>query len=167
MLSGTRLRDDARLTHLLGQQDLSDGVVDLVGTRVIQVLTLQVELAAVLLTHALGIVERRGPAHVVFQQRVVSLLELRGLDDRQVGVLQVVYALVEYLRHVGTAELSVKSSFIYKIAFFHFLSCFCVIKHQKKRLAAVATSLWYILMITDTAISLATFHISSTTTTKC
>ena len=120
VLSSTRLRDDARLTHFLGQQNLSDGVVDLVGTRVVQVLTLQVELAAVLLTHALGKVERRGPAHVVFQQRMVSLLELRGFDDRQVGVLQVVYALVEYLRHVGTAELSVKSSFIYKIVFFHF-----------------------------------------------
>ena len=95
-------------------------MVLLILTRVVQVLTLQVELAAVLLTHALGKVERRGPAHVVFQQRIVSLLELRGLDDRQVGILQVVYALVEYLRHVGTAELSVKSSFIYKIVFFHF-----------------------------------------------
>ena len=58
VLSSTRLRDDARLAHFLGKQNLSDGVVDLVGTCVVQVLTLQVELAAVLLTHALGIIER-------------------------------------------------------------------------------------------------------------
>ena len=89
------------------------------GTRVVQILTLQVKLAAVLLTHALGIIEWRRATHVVFQQCVVLLFELWGFDDRQIGFLQVVYALVEYLRHVGTAELPVKSSFVYKIVFFH------------------------------------------------
>lgn len=54
MLSGTCLSDNTRLSHLLGQQDLADGVVDLVGTRVVQVLTFQIQLTAVLLTHALG-----------------------------------------------------------------------------------------------------------------
>ena len=57
MLTGSRLGDDTRLAHLLRQQDLSDGVVDFVGTRMVQVLALQVQLTTVLLTHALGIVQ--------------------------------------------------------------------------------------------------------------
>ena len=83
VLSGASLCDDAGLAHLLGQQDLADGVVDLVGTRVVQVFTLQIELTAVVFTHALGIVERRRAAHIVLQQLMVLLLELLRLDDRQ------------------------------------------------------------------------------------
>ena len=66
MLSGTCLCDDARLTHLLGQQNLTDGVVDLVGTGMVQVLTLQIESTAVLFTHSLGIVQGRGSSYIVF-----------------------------------------------------------------------------------------------------
>ena len=54
MLTCACLSDDARLSHLLRQQDLTHGVVDLVGTRMVQVFTLQVELTTVLLTHALS-----------------------------------------------------------------------------------------------------------------
>ena len=57
MLSGTCLSDNTRLSHLLGQQNLTDGIIDLVGTRVVQVLTLQIQLTAVLLAHALGEIE--------------------------------------------------------------------------------------------------------------
>ena len=47
MLSGSCLCDDTRLAHLLGQQDLAHGVVDLVGARVVQVLALQLESATI------------------------------------------------------------------------------------------------------------------------
>ena len=59
VLSGSRLGDDTCLAHTLGKQNLTDGVVDLVGTGVVQVFALQVELATILLTHSLGKVERR------------------------------------------------------------------------------------------------------------
>ena len=58
VLSGSRLCDDAGLTHFLCQQDLSDGIVDLMGTRMVQVFALQIHLTTVLLTHAFGIIER-------------------------------------------------------------------------------------------------------------
>ena len=58
MLSGTCFGDDAGLSHLLCHQNLSDGVIDFVCTGMVQVLTLQIELAAILLAHALGIIER-------------------------------------------------------------------------------------------------------------
>ena len=54
MLTGTCLGDNSRLAHLLSHQDLSYGVVDFVGTRVVQVLALQIELATIFLTHPAG-----------------------------------------------------------------------------------------------------------------
>ena len=58
VLTSTRLSDDASLAHLLRHQNLTDGIVDLVRTGMVQVLTLQIQLASVLLAHALGIIER-------------------------------------------------------------------------------------------------------------
>ena len=52
VLSCTGLGNDTGLAHTLGQQNLTDGVVDLVGTGVVQVLTLKIELAAVFGAHA-------------------------------------------------------------------------------------------------------------------
>ena len=54
MLSGSCLGDDARLAHLPCHENLSDGVVDLVRARVVEVLTLQIELAPVFLAHSPG-----------------------------------------------------------------------------------------------------------------
>jgi hypothetical protein len=41
VLTGTRLGDDPGLAHLLGEQSLTQDVVDLVGSRVVQILPLQ------------------------------------------------------------------------------------------------------------------------------
>ena len=103
---------------------ISDGVVDLVGTSVVQVFTLQIELTAVVLTHPFGKVEGRWTTYIVFQESMICFLELCRLDDGQISLLQIVYALVEYLWYVGTSEFSVKTSFIYKIVLFHFIMLF-------------------------------------------
>ena len=58
MLSGTCLGDDTSLAHLLRHQNLTDGIVNLVRTRMVEVLTLQIQLAAILLAHTLGIIKR-------------------------------------------------------------------------------------------------------------
>ena len=42
VLSGSRLGDDAPLAHLLRQEYLADGVVYLVGTRVVEILALEI-----------------------------------------------------------------------------------------------------------------------------
>jgi hypothetical protein len=41
VLSGACFRDDPRFAHAKGEQGLADGVVDFVGTSVVQVLTLE------------------------------------------------------------------------------------------------------------------------------
>ena len=58
MLTGSCLGDNTGLAHLLCHQNLADGIVDLVCSRMVQVLTLQIELATIFLAHALGIIER-------------------------------------------------------------------------------------------------------------
>lgn len=94
MLSGTSLGDDTGLAHLLCHQNLTNGVIDFVCTGMVQVLTLQIELAAILLAHALGIIERGRTAHVIFQQGMIFFLELLALDDRLVSLLEFCYTLI-------------------------------------------------------------------------
>ena len=46
MLPRARFRDHTLLSHAAGEQRLPHGVVDFMGTGVIQVLTLQIDLSA-------------------------------------------------------------------------------------------------------------------------
>ena len=63
VLAGAGLGDDARLAHAPGEQDLADGVVDLVRAGVDQILALEINLrAAEFLGQAFGEVQRRGAA---------------------------------------------------------------------------------------------------------
>ena len=58
MLSSACLCDDTCLSHLLCHENLTERVVYLMRSRVVQVLALQIELTSVLLAHALCEVER-------------------------------------------------------------------------------------------------------------
>ena len=69
VLAGAGLGDDARLAHALGEQALAERVVDLVRAGVQQVLALEVDRVPDRLRQPLGVVERRGPAGEVAQQR--------------------------------------------------------------------------------------------------
>ena len=46
MLTGAGFRDDAGFAHALGEQDLAQTVVDLVGAGVVQFIALEVDLRA-------------------------------------------------------------------------------------------------------------------------
>ena len=58
MLTSTGFCDDTGFTHLLCHQDLTDGIVNLVRTGMIQILALQIELTSILFAHSLRIVKR-------------------------------------------------------------------------------------------------------------
>ena len=81
MLACTCLGDDAVLTHLLRQQDLPEGIIDLVRPRVIEVLALEVDLRTISLAESARVVEGAGTSYIVTQQRVELLLEVLALDD--------------------------------------------------------------------------------------
>ena len=68
MLSGSGLGNDAGLAHFLCQQYLTGTVVYLVGSGMVEVLTLQIEVTTILLAHSFGIVEWRRTTNVVLQQ---------------------------------------------------------------------------------------------------
>ena len=65
MLTGTFLGDDPMLTHLLGQKDLTEGIIDLVCSRVIKIFTLEVDLRTISFAQTAGMVEGAGSTYVV------------------------------------------------------------------------------------------------------
>ena len=76
MLTRAGFRDDARLAHADGEQDLPDAIVDLVRARVIELVTFEPDLrAAQRIGQPLCKIERGGAAHVMLEQIVELALE--------------------------------------------------------------------------------------------
>ncbi len=117
MLTGTRLSHYTGLSHLLGDENLTDGIIDLMSTCMVQVFTLQIKLTTILLAHSLGIVKWRRTTHVVTQQSSVFVLELFAFDNRQISLLQILYSLIKDLWDVGSAKLAVVAILINVIRF--------------------------------------------------
>ena len=115
VLTCTCLGNDTLLAHLLGKENLTEGIVDFVGTRVVEVFTLEIELTTILLTHTLSKIEWRRASNIVFQQGVILALELLTLQDGEVSFFQILHCLVENLWNVGSSELSVETIFIYLV----------------------------------------------------
>ena len=108
VLAGAGLGDDARLAEALRQQPLPDGVVDLVGAGVGQVLALEVDLgAAELSRQVLGEVQRRRPAGEVAQHQRPARPGTPGRPSRAVvGALELLDGGHQRLGHVAPAELA-------------------------------------------------------------
>ena len=104
VLTSPRLSDDTFLAHLACKQDLTDGIVDLVSSSMIQVLALQVKLAPVFRTHPLGEIERAGTTDIVAKQLVILIQEIFTFYDGFILVLQILHCLVENLRHIRPAK---------------------------------------------------------------
>ena len=170
VLPRARFGDDAFLAHGPRQEDLPEGVVDLVCSGVVQVFALQVEPAAVFLAHAPGKVEGRRPPHVVFQQRVELLLERLAFENGQISLPQVLHRLVENLRHVGSAEVSI-IPFRVHVKSFHCFEMFmvCDYGHKKRRPVVSTTGLRVYLLLYGIHIRdllLTTFAVLSCATTN-
>ena len=76
VLARTRLSDDARLAQLFGEQSLTQYVVDLVGTRVVEVLTLEEDAhAAQIGRKARSLGQQGGTTGVVGEQVAQAMLE--------------------------------------------------------------------------------------------
>ena len=91
VLTSTGFSNDFLFAHKLGQQRLTNGVVHLVGTGVVQVFTLQEDArATTVVAQTLGIVQRRRTADVVCQVVVERFLEVCIVTQLHVGCLQLV-----------------------------------------------------------------------------
>ena len=88
VLSRARLGNDALLAHELRQKPLAHAVIELVRTRVIQILTLQINLAvADLARKALAVVDGRRPPLKLAAYATQLVDELRGMANRQIRLV--------------------------------------------------------------------------------
>ena len=95
------LGNEAGLAHLLGQEGLTQDVVDLVGAGVVEVLALEVDLrAAQVLGHALGVVEAGGAAGVLVKKLRQLPVERRVFLVVVVGFFQLDHSVHQGLRDV-------------------------------------------------------------------
>ena len=113
VLTGAGLGHDALLAHALSQQYLSQSVVYLVGSGVIEVLALEVDAAAVSGAQPVGQIEGRRATGVVTQQRREFILKVLALDDAQVVAPQIVDTFVQYLRYICAAVDAVIAVLVY------------------------------------------------------
>mmetsp|Transcript_8686 Transcript_8686/g.23607 ORF Transcript_8686/g.23607 Transcript_8686/m.23607 type:complete len:278 (+) Transcript_8686:691-1524(+) len=109
VLTGTRLGDDPLLAHALAEKRLPQRVVDLMRPRVVQILSLEVDLrpcpirTPIVLGQVLGVVQRTRAAHVVAQHRVQLRLERLVGHRLCVCLLEILERGNERLRHVLAA----------------------------------------------------------------
>ena len=106
VLTGTRLRDNAGFAHLLGEQALTDSVVDLVGARVGEAFKLDVDLrTAQEFRGSRGEVQRSLAADVVALDDAELFEEFRIVDVLVEGRFEVVERAADDFGNVLAAEL--------------------------------------------------------------
>ena len=87
VLSGPGFGDDPGLAHALGEQDLADGVVDLMRPGVVELVALEIDLgAAEKLSQAAGKIKRARPADVMLHLRMKLVPEGRIVLGHGVGL---------------------------------------------------------------------------------
>ena len=104
MLASTGFGNDARLAHSFGEHGLAYGVVDFVGTRVIQVFAFQEDLRPTLLTaHTGGVVDRGRATDKVLQLVLKFCQKGRVMLVFGVGVFEFVDGVRQRFRHKAAA----------------------------------------------------------------
>mmetsp|Transcript_40914 Transcript_40914/g.128824 ORF Transcript_40914/g.128824 Transcript_40914/m.128824 type:complete len:209 (+) Transcript_40914:1035-1661(+) len=107
MLSCSGLTDDPFLAQTLGEESLSQSVVDLVGSSVSEALALEPNLSSShLLSEVLGEVEGGGSSDVLSAISVDLLEELWVIDGLVVALLEIFMRLYKRLGDVPSSELS-------------------------------------------------------------
>ena len=109
----------------------------------IQVLALQIELAAVFLAHAFRIIEWAGTTHIVAQQAVILLQKLLTVNNLLILLAQSLKRPIENLRHVSPTEFSVKAFFVNVIAHIHYY-IYSLTLYTEKRPVAIDEPLSYV-----------------------
>ncbi len=104
MLARAGLGDDAGLAHAFGQQALADGIVDLVGSQMVEVFALEPDLRAAQLLAEVAAVEDRAGTTGKMQQQALHLAREFGVGQSLLeGLVQFVQAGFDGVRHILAA----------------------------------------------------------------
>ena len=103
VLSGSGLGDDAGLAHAPGEQHLAEHVVDLVGTGVAEVLTLEQYGRPAALAQTSGVIQGSGAAGVVGEEARELGLKGRVRARLLIGAGELVQRRDQRLGHVAAA----------------------------------------------------------------
>ena len=118
VLAGAGFGDDPFLPHLFGQQALAQGIVDLVGSGMVQIFPFQVDLgASQVFGHFFRIVQQAGPVGIVMVQGPEFLEEFRIVLETVVGFFQLQHCVHQGFRYI-LAAVSAKSSFAHGFSSF-------------------------------------------------
>ena len=119
VLSGARLGDDAGLPHFFRQQDLAKYIVDLVGSCVIEVFTLDKYLRpSQIFCHFFGVIQQRGTSRVMIQKR-------GQLPDKCRIVFVILIRLLQADQFIHQGFGDILSAKVSKSSFFHFPASYC------------------------------------------
>ena len=111
MLTGTCLRNYTGLTHLLCQQYLTQYVIDFMGTRMIQVLSFQINLrTAQILCHMFCKIQSRRSSRILIQKFRQFPVKLRVIFIKVISLFQFDHCIHQCLRNI-LASVNTKSSF--------------------------------------------------------
>ena len=109
MLSGSRLCDNLGLTHSLGKKYLTEHIINLMSSRVIQILSLEIYLRSILLTQSLCIIQRSLSSHILLKVIMILLHKLRIFYRRFKGRFNLLKCVLKRFRHELSSVLSVVS----------------------------------------------------------
>ena len=87
MLSSTCFSNDALFAHTLSKEDLTEGIVDFMSTRVVEIFTLEINLCPIFLTKATSMIEWARATHIIPQELVKFALKVFTINDREIGFL--------------------------------------------------------------------------------
>ena len=110
VLTCTSFGDDFLLAHTFGKQNLTKGIVNLVGTCVVKVLTFKINLCPTnMISQTFSVVKRRLTSHIVFEEIIQFRLETWIFLGLTIGLVQFNNGCHQRFRNELTTEFSVKS----------------------------------------------------------
>jgi len=107
VLAGSGFGNNPFFTECFCQQNLSDGVVDFVRTRVIQIFPFQENMTLIPFRHPGSVIKRRRPSHIMFQQVDKVLTKVVRVDDLHVFFLEFLNVRVHHFGNESTSEFTV------------------------------------------------------------
>ena len=105
MLAGTGFRNDTSLAHFLGKETLTEGIVDFVGTGMIEVFSFEINFrAAQIFRHFAGIIEQRRAIGIIIKQVLQFCLKIRVIFVILIGFFQMMNFVHQRFRYILTAK---------------------------------------------------------------